>query len=218
MHKIYTLLFTIFFLYLTGCEDKKTSDSSISLENTTAIFTSKDKEVQQKKQEHIEAQKKFQRDIATLGGDTFTLVDTNDTALKLTLIKKNITFHTIDKPIVVINFFSLTCSSCLDQMASLSKLQKKHQEKLSVISVLRGDSQGNSTFKNIIQKHHISHFISHSKDDESFSKKLYASLHINENDPLPLTIIYKEGKYYSHFEGPVPIEMIHHDIQNSIKK
>ncbi len=209
MRKIYTLLLTIFSLYLTGCEDKKVNKHSIPLENTTEIFTSKDKKLQQEK---------HKSNLLASQGDTFTLVDTRDTTYKITFIQNDIIFHSLKSPIVVINFFSLTCTSCLDQMASLSKLQKKYQNKVSVISVLHGDSQGNSTLKDSLQKHHISHFTSHSKDDEGFSKKLYDTLQLNENTPLPLTVIYQDGKYYSHFEGAVPIEMIQHDIQKSIKK
>lgn len=209
MRKIYTLILTILSLYLTGCEDKKANKHSLPLENTTEIFISEDKKLQQEK---------HKSNLLASQGDTFTLIDTQDTTYKITLIHNDIIFHTLKTPVVVINFFSLTCTACLDQMASLSKLQNKYQNKLSVISVLHGDSQGNSMLKDILQKHHISHFTSHSKDDEGFSKKLYDTLHFNENTPLPLTVIYQNGKYYSHFEGAVPIEMIHHDIQKSMKK
>jgi len=216
VHNIYSLLFVLFFLFLTGCEDKKTDSTPIAMENTTEIFTPKDKKMQQEKRKRFQEQNKVPANVSK--DNTFTLIDTQEITHTLTVVDKYISFHTINEPVIVLNFFSLNCSVCLDQMTSLSTLQKKYQNKIFVISVLRGDSKGNAQFLKLIQEHHITHFISNSKDDEEFSEKLYTALQISTSSKLPLTVIYKEGKYYNHFEGPIPIEMIHHDIQQSIKK
>jgi len=49
VRKTNALLLAIVLLIFTACEDKKIDDITIPVENTTEIFTSKDKQLQIKK-------------------------------------------------------------------------------------------------------------------------------------------------------------------------
>ena len=43
-------------------------------------------------------------------------------------------------------------------------------------------------------------------------------LHLPQNFPIPLTVMYVDGKYFTHYEGSVPAEMIEYDIQQAQKQ
>ena len=47
---------------------------------------------------------------------------------------------------------------------------------------------------------------------------LASTLDLPKNFPIPLTVIYVEGKYFTHYEGSVPVEMIEYDIQQAKKQ
>jgi len=54
------------------------------------------------------------------------------------------------------------------------------------------------------------------KENDTFAVELLKELNIAERFQLPLTILYKNDKYYTHYEGAVPIEMIEHDLKKAI--
>ncbi len=224
VYKLYTPLFTLLFISLTGCENKKNDNTPIAIENTTEVFSQKDKKQQhegwqhiQKKKKHTNIEKKntYTKDILS---NTFTLLNTKNIPQEISFTSDKITFHSIKEPIIIINFFSLTCVSCIEQMKILTRLQKKFSNTLSVISIPQGNSQEKTALNALIQEYNINHFVSNSKDNEPCTKSFYNTLKIDSNTTLPLIILYKEGQYYSHYEGSVPIEMIQHDIQKYIKK
>ena len=74
-----------------------------------------------------------------------------------------------------------------------------------------------NTLKEFISKNHANYFISNSKQNDAFFSKVIKELHLSEDVSLPLTVIYKDGDYYTHYEGAVPVEMIDHDIRQIIK-
>jgi hypothetical protein len=68
-----------------------------------------------------------------------------------------------------------------------------------------------------LKKQTINYFISNSQENDTFAVELLKGLNIEENFQLPLTILYKNGKYYAHYEGAVPIEMIEYDIKKAME-
>ncbi len=222
------LCFTLF--SFTGCEDKKVQDPLIAVENTTEIFTQKDKDQQEEKHERLEAQKKLEisetkketisEEISEsqTPTDTFTLSDIQHNKHTVTISNQKMAFHNIDQSIVIINFFSTWCSPCRAEIPYLSDLQKKYKKKVFIAGILINDAQSNDTLKQFMSKYHTNYFISNSKHNDIFASKVVKELQLPENFSIPLTVIYKDGNYYTHYEGAVPVEMIDHDIQEALKK
>jgi len=222
------LCFTLF--SFTGCEDKKVQDPLIAVENTTEIFTQKDKDQQEEKHERLEAQKKLEisetkketisEEISEsqTPTDTFTLSDIQHNKHTVTISNQKVAFHNIDQSIVIINFFSTWCSPCRAEIPYLSDLQKKYKKKVFIAGILINDAQSNDTLKQFMSKYHTNYFISNSKHNDIFASEAVKELQLPENFSIPLTVIYKDGNYYTHYEGAVPVEMIDHDIQEALKK
>jgi len=183
---------------LNSCEDKKHETPIIPIENTTEISINKDKKMQMHREETGKQKQKKESNTPlnekNISGN-FTLKDKQHT-YKVTLLNQKLTFQNIKKPIVIINLFKIDCSSCLAQVKSFKKSEKKYKEDLFVLNLF-----DNNQDKEII----------------NFIHAIQSNFDITTKT-LPLTLIYKNGNYYSHFEGLAPIEMINHEIQQAIKK
>jgi thiol-disulfide isomerase/thioredoxin len=219
-------------LFFTGCEDKKVQEPLIPVENTTEVFTQKDKEQQYAKQEKSETKEKSETEeiletkqegsneetaAAQTSANIFILTDIQQNRYRLSINDQKITFHDINQSIAVVNFFTTWYSPCRGEIPYLSDLQEKYKKKVFVMGILVNDIQDDNTLKQFMDKYHAKYFISNSTQNDTFAAEVVKTLQLPENFPIPLTVIYKDGNYYTHYEGAVPIEMIEYDIQEAIK-
>ncbi len=227
MKRTNALLLTTILLCFAGCEDKKSEESNIPMENTTEIFTQKDKTHQKEKRDKKEIRKITINNnsetinnttVSVASANTFLLSDIKQNRYEITIDNKNISSNDISQPIILINFFATWCPPCKGEIPYLSDLQKKYKKRLFVVGILVNDKQNDNSLKEFISKHTANYFISNSNNNDAFATKLVKQLQLEENFTLPLTILYKEGNYYAHYEGAVPMEMIEHDIQQAMKE
>ena len=94
---------------------------------------------------------------------------------------------------------------------------KKYKKNLFVTGILVNDTIEETALKAFTLKYHANYFISNSKQNDAFASKVVKELQLPENFSIPLTVIYKDGNYYTHYEGAVPVEMIEHDLKNAMK-
>jgi thiol-disulfide isomerase/thioredoxin len=216
--KTYALLLTIILLFFTGCEDKKSQTQDIPVENTTEIISQQDTVQHNTNKKNANHKKTMDHPTVTTSSSTpFILTDSKQKKYTIYVDNKHITSTNIREPVILINLFATWCSPCKGEIPYLADLQKKYKSKLFVAGVLVNDVQDNTALEKFIQKYHANYYISNNKQNNAFAEKLVKSLQLPQNFPLPLTILYKEGNYYIHYEGAVPIEMIEHDIQEIIK-
>ncbi len=215
-----TLLLCFTLLFLIGCEDKKREDPFISVENTTELFTAEDRAQQKEKIQRIETEEEYSNEeisIAQVPLDTVILADIQENTHILNIKDQKIIFQDINQSVVLLHFFSTWCVPCVGEIPYLSDLQKKYKKDLLIVGILVNDSVYDDTLKIFISKNHANYFISNSKQNDAFFNKMMKDLHLPEDFSTPLTMIYKDGDYYTHYEGAVPVEMVDHDIQQVIK-
>lgn len=155
--------------------------------------------------------------------DTFILEDTAGKTYSLTLSNGKLLFHKSFQGIVLINLFSTWCNPCEGMSPYLSDLQKKYAKDVFIAGVPTHDLADKKAINSFIQKENLEYFISYAKDNEAFVLLLIESLQnlniIKDNNfSIPLTLMYVEGNYFTHYEGIVPIEMIDYDIQQAQKQ
>jgi len=222
------LCFTLF--SFTGCEDKKGQDAVIAVipvENTTEVFVPKDQDKpEEKKEETLEIQEAIETQEEIISKkfsstqtltDTFTLSDIQQNTYTVSIVDQKMMLQDIDKSIVILNFFSTWSAPSRGEIPYLSDLQEKYKKDLFIAGILVNDVLYDNTLKEFISKNHANYFISNSKQNDAFFSKVIKELHLSEDVSLPLTVIYKDGDYYTHYEGAVPVEMIDHDIRQVIK-
>ncbi|MEA1879414.1 MAG: hypothetical protein U9N11_02040 [Campylobacterota bacterium] len=197
------IMLPLLFLF-TACEDKKSDNSHIPMENSTHIFTDED----------IPHDKMYE------GSDpiTLTLIGDQNLSEKVTISNKKLTFHNLQQSVVLINLFNTSSTSSISQTVALDKLKKKNKEELFIASLLTDENLTQQEIYTFKKNEKISHHFLTQAQNKAFTKLLPSSLHFSKQRTLPITVIYKNGNYYSHFEGATPIEMIQYDIEQAIIK
>jgi len=198
--KTYILLLTTILLILTACDDNNHDNSN--KENLV--------------QKDLNNKTKAEKEAIEKENNTFVLSYNNDSNYSIYINNKNIEIDNLDKEIVVLNFFSSWCKPCKGQIPYISDLKKKYDNKIFVAGILVNDDISKENLETFISKFGINYFISNSSVNDNFAKIIVKKLNIDENFPIPLTVLFKNGRYYSHYEGAVPIEMLNHDIKNAM--
>lgn len=216
-----SILFIIFTIYV-GWEDKKPEHTTISIENTTEILAKKAIDDQQDKRFQIDKKKNDTLNnisddipkVETIKPETF-IFDENHT---VTASDQKVIFHKSEQPIVIVNIFATWCPPCIGEIAYLNDLQTKHQKKLFIVGILTHDTIDKPALETFISKHQVNYFITNSTYNDAFANLLARTLRLPKNFSIPLTVMYVEGKYFTHYEGTVPVEMIEYDIQQAKKQ
>jgi thiol-disulfide isomerase/thioredoxin len=178
---------------MQGCDKEKTNATLIPVENTTEIFTNKEKHTQ-KKQKKINVNQNDTKEENT-SPNIFTFVEKEQKHI-ITLDGKKLSLLNNKKSIVLVNLFKSRCTPCMSQVKSLKRLEKKYHQ-LRIVNLFE-----NKKSKDFFRLHTtLNHII------PTFNSQT-----------LPLSILYVNEVYYAHFEGQTPIEMFTYDIQQIIKK
>jgi len=204
--KINILFLTAVLLCFTGCEDKK-PDTTVK-KSTPDLTVNKNTIEDSNKTKETNQSKKY----------TFSLSDLNESNYSVSIKNKHIEISTVNQKLILLNFFATGCPPCKGEIPYLADLQKKYKGRLFIAGILVNDNPDKKTFKTFTEAYGINYFISNAKDNDALSKLAAKPLQLDEDFPIPLTILFKNGNYYSHYEGAVPVEMVEHDIKEAIHK
>ncbi len=149
---------------------------------------------------------------------SFVLTDVDGRDFNITVDGDTMIFHDIEQPLLMMNFFATWCPPCRGELLDLSQLQKKHMKDLFVVGVLVNDEQNSTQLRHFMEKYDANYFISHASDNNDLAATVIKKLEIPENFPIPLSILYKNGKLYRYYEGAMPIEMIENELKQAIKQ
>jgi len=198
VHKTTALLLLILIFALLGCDEKPQETDENTTHNTV--------------NQHEKVRKSTQNPTA------FTLRSSQLVEHNVTVYDEDLVFDGQDAPLVIVHFFASWCQPCMAEMPYLSDLQQKYRKILFVAGVLVHDDTQTPALQTLLAKNAVRYFVSNSAHNAAFTKRVTASLGLPENFTIPLTILYVEGKYFTHYEGNVPVEMIEYDIEQAKKQ
>jgi len=214
-------------------EDETSDTTDLPVEYTTVIITKKDPEIEDEKRFSLKnyhektsddlseeefLEEKANRAASRKGTGTFTLNNTKGQTHQITISDQSIVLSENQKPIIIVNLFASWCPPCIGQIAYMNDLQKKYQKELFISGILTHDTIDKSSFDSFMAKHQVKYFISYSKQNDDFVNLMAKVLGLDENFSIPLTVMYVNGEYFTHYEGSVPVEMVEYDIQQAIKQ
>ncbi len=202
MHKIAVLLLLVSLLGLVGCEDKPDEDTLSDTENTTEMLT----------KQHGKKHKSTQEPT------TFTLQGAHSQEYNLTVYDEDLEIKDQNAPIVLLHFFATWCQPCIWEMPYLNDLHKKYRKELFIAGILTHDNIEKPALQTVIAKNGVRYFVSNSAQNDAFAARLTSTLGLPENFTIPLIVIYVEGRYFTHYEGNIPVEMIEYDIEQAKKQ
>jgi len=205
------LLFIAVLFYFWGCEDKK--HSSISTNN---VSVQSEKVVNSKNINMIDKKKKVEYKFEKNFSFNFSDIDENNHTISVK--DKKITINNSKEEVILLNFFSSKDPACKGQIPYLIDTQKKYNSKLITIGILLNSKTDKHNLKTLLETEKFNYNIYHSIKNNKFAEYLTRHFSLNKNFSLPMSILFKNGKYYVHYEGAVPIEMLEYDIKNIINK
>jgi thioredoxin-like negative regulator of GroEL len=81
------------------------------------------------------------------------------------------------------------------------------------------DDIKDSELKKLIVSEKAQFFVSINQvENEKFEKMIIKKLGITDKLKLPLMVLFSNGKYFTHYEGNMPEEMIESDIKLLLEK
>ncbi|WP_457599522.1 TlpA family protein disulfide reductase [Hydrogenimonas sp.] len=146
----------------------------------------------------------------------YTLQDGNET-IRVTLKDEGLAFDT-KEPVVLLNFFATWCPPCKAEIPHLVSLQKSYAGKLKVVAVLVEEHVPNRVVERFRSEHAINYFLSNGPDNMRLATVTADMLHQPKNFPIPLMVLFVDGRYFRHYVGMVPEEMLESDIKDALKE
>ena len=140
--------------------------------------------------------------------DSFLIRDVDHRSTRIEFLPDRVLFRKIRQPIVALTFFSSWCAPCRGMLPYLGDLQKKNRQDLFLIGVLVNDDLNDTSLRDFMHRYEAPFFISNAPDNDALGEQVARECNLSENYPLPLTVIYKNGKYVMHIVGAAPYEML----------
>jgi len=144
---------------------------------------------------------------------TFTITDIDQRSTTVSLEGNRLHVAKVTQPLILLNIFAEWSPPSCGMIPYLDALQKKYPKELFVIGITANSDMNNSDLRLFMKKHNASYFISNSQDNDRLALRIAKFLNLDENYPIPLTILFKNGEYTIHYIGATPIEMIKADIE-----
>ena len=219
MHKLNAIIFSCILFLILGCEDKNTSTNNIPIENTTEVLNQTSSE--ESNSNRFKVPKHESKNTNTIHNvnlsDTFKLSNIENKSYTVTVSNQKVTFKESQKAIVLVTFFATWCPPCVHDIPYMNDLHKKYKKNLLLTGVLVQDTISEEKLRSFLAKHAVTYFVSSSRDNNDFTNLVAKTLRLPKDFSIPLTVMYVEGKYFTHYEGCVPVEMIDYDIQQALK-
>jgi thiol-disulfide isomerase/thioredoxin len=206
--KIKLLFFAIVLLFATGCSDRQEKKTIPEKQTVTSADINAESSTEVNESNLSET---------TTVPPTIRLKNLKDETCTIIAEAGHFQLQHHKQPLLLINFFSTWCPPCRGQIPYFEDLQKKYDQSLFIIGILVNDDQNISTLQTFSEKYHIGYFLSKDTNNTLLTDKVIHSLKLDENFTLPLTVLYKNGHYYTHYEGAVPVEMIDHDLKTALE-
>ena len=224
MHQRHIHIFSIILLLLPllfiGCQKKKEKPTSLPIENTTQVEEKISTVVPTPTPLPVRVpsiSKYLPKKKELPSSDTFTLQSLENNIYTVDTKNNRCSIKESHSAITVLSFFTTWCPPCMTQLSYLDDLQKRYTKDISLISILMHDTITKSVLTDLLLQKHIFCFISYDEKNNLFADTIAKNLHLPKNFSIPLTVIYVKGKYFTHYEGIVPIEMIEYDIKEAQK-
>ncbi|WP_457608742.1 TlpA family protein disulfide reductase [Nitratifractor sp.] len=139
----------------------------------------------------------------------FTIRDIDHRESTIEFAADRILFRKIRQPIVMVTIFSDRCAPCRGMLPYLGDLQKKNADDLFLIGILVHSDLDEQELRAFMRRYEAPFFISRHPDNEALARKFVEEIGLDPTGyALPLTLLYKDGKYIMHITGAAPYEML----------
>ncbi len=153
-----------------------------------------------------------------VASSTFHLVDTDGAEYNVTKSGLNFTVEGHEEKIIMFDIFATWCPPCRAEASNLTHLQKNYRNDLLILGVTIEDDIPNEKIEYFKEEYGADYVIVNSKENELLYRAIASATKVGQRFPIPLMVMYKDGKYITHYIGQTPEEMIESDIKKALGK
>ncbi len=138
----------------------------------------------------------------------------------ITVVKKGAAFDVKghEGKVILFDIFATWCPPCRATAPHLTSLQKKYADELLVLGVTIEDDKTNADLEAFKTENQAEYTIVNSEENRPLYSAIASAIHVGQRFPIPLMVLYKDGKYLTHYVGATPEEMIESDIKQALGK
>ncbi|MCD6172745.1 MAG: TlpA family protein disulfide reductase [Sulfurimonas sp.] len=118
--------------------------------------------------------------------------------------------------VVIFDIFATWCPPCQASAIHLTSLQKKYKDNVVVIGITIEENVTNEKLKEFKKEYKADYVIVNSKRNRALINELALALNLGKRFPIPIMILYKDGKLISHYIGEVQEEFVQSDIKRAL--
>ena len=120
--------------------------------------------------------------------------------------------------VVIFDIFATWCPPCRATAPHLSALQKKYKDDLVVIGVTIETDLPNQKLQDFRKAYGADYALVNSTQNRRLVNDVTRSLKLGNNFPIPIMVIYKDGKLVEKYIGLVEEEFVNSDIKMALGK
>lgn len=121
-----------------------------------------------------------------------------------------------ENKVVIYDIFATWCPPCRAEAPHLASLQKKFADDLIILGMTIEDDITDAKLQEYKNEYGADYTITNGLDNIKLSRIIASSIHVGQKFPIPLMVMYKDGKYVTHYVGAIPEEMIESDINQAL--
>lgn len=153
-------------------------------------------------------------DAETLIAKTvYTLNDINGSHYEVTKSGTDFRISGVPEPIIIYDIFATWCPPCRAEAPHLSSLQKKFEGKVKIIGVTIEEGNDNAYYARFAEDIGVEYSLVNSPDNQKFSRAVAGAIGVGQDLPIPLMVVYKNGRFVKYYSGLVPEEMLESDLK-----
>ena len=114
--------------------------------------------------------------------------------------------------VVVYDIFATWCPPCRAEAPHLSSLQTKFAGKVKFIGVSIEAGNDDAYYQKFASEIGVNYTLVNSPDNQRFARAVAAAIGVGQDFPIPLMVIYKDGRFVKYYSGLVPEEMLESDL------
>jgi len=117
------------------------------------------------------------------------------------------------EPVIVYDIFATWCPPCRAEAPHLSSLQKKLAGKVKFIGISIEEGYDNAFYERFAKDIGVEYTLVNSPDNQRLSRAMAGAIGVGQDFPIPLMVVYKNGRFVKYYSGLVPEEMLESDLQ-----
>ena len=150
---------------------------------------------------------------ALIAKTVYTLNDINGSHYEVTKSGTDFRISGIPEPVVVYDIFATWCPPCRAEAPHLSSLQKKFEGRVKIIGVTIEEGNDNAYYARFAEDIGVEYSLVNSPDNQKFSRAVAGAIGVGQDFPIPLMVVYKNGRFVKYYSGLVPEEMLESDLK-----